>query len=64
LDVIFREDNSRAKKDNSPLNMNVLNKTALTLLRGIDLGKRMSIDTKRYKAAINPDVLKSVLLGG
>lgn len=29
LDVIFREDASRARKDNSPLNLNVLRKTAL-----------------------------------
>ncbi|MDE6707065.1 MAG: ISAs1 family transposase [Oscillospiraceae bacterium] len=32
LDVIFREDASRAKKDNSPLNMNVLRKIALNLV--------------------------------
>ena len=29
LDVIFREDAARARKDNSPLCMNVLRKTAL-----------------------------------
>lgn len=32
LDVIFREDAARARKDNSPLNMNVLRKTALSLV--------------------------------
>ena len=32
LDVIFREDASRARKDNSPLNLNVLRKTALNLV--------------------------------
>ena len=31
IDVIFREDAARARKDNSPLNMNVLRKTALFL---------------------------------
>lgn len=31
LDVIFREDASRTKKDNSPLNLNVLRKFALKL---------------------------------
>ena len=32
LDVTFREDASRAKKDNSPLNLNVLSKQALFLI--------------------------------
>ena len=32
LDVIFREDKSRAKKDNSPLNLNILRKKALFLV--------------------------------
>ena len=32
LDVVFREDASRARKDNSPLNMNILRKTALMCL--------------------------------
>lgn len=31
LDVIFRKDSSRAKKDKSQLNMNVLRKSALAL---------------------------------
>lgn len=32
LDVIFREDASRVRKDNSPLNLKVLRKTALNLV--------------------------------
>ena len=40
LDVIFREDASRARKDNSPLNMNVLRKTALSLISKADLGRK------------------------
>lgn len=39
LDVIFDEDGSRARKDLSPLNLNVLRKAALALCRNIDLGK-------------------------
>jgi predicted transposase YbfD/YdcC len=61
LDVIFREDSDLAKKDNAPLNLNILDKTALYLVSQVDLGK-MSRKHKRYKAALNPDVLLSVIL--
>ncbi len=61
LDVIFGEDASCARKDNSPLNLNVLRKTALSLLKASNLGKRISLQKKRYRAALNPDVLSSIL---
>lgn len=64
LDVIFGEDCSRARKDNSPLNMNVLRKTALRLIKAVDLGKRISLQKKRYMAALNPNVLHLVISGG
>lgn len=60
LDVIFREDSSRARKDNSPLNMNVLRKTALSLLNQAKYG-RISKKKMMFKAALNSDVLLSVL---
>lgn len=63
LDVIFGEDSSRARKENSPLNMNVLRKTALTLIKGVNLGKRISLQKKRYMAALNPHVLQLVISG-
>jgi len=55
LDVIFREDESRARKDNSAQNLNILRKTALTLLKQLDVGKpRASIRCKMICAALNP----------
>lgn len=39
LDVIFDEDASRARKDLSPLNLNILRKTALALCKHADLGQ-------------------------
>ncbi len=62
LDVTFREDASRAKKDNSPLNLNVLRKKALTLLHQARYN-RMSKKRMRYKAALNPNTLLSILFG-
>lgn len=63
LDVIFGEDSSRARKDNSPLNMNVLRKTALSLIKAVNFGKRISLQKKRYMAALNPDALCLVISG-
>ena len=61
LDVIFREDASRAKKDMSPLNLNVLRKMALTLLSKAKTG-RLGKRKMMFKAALNPDVLLNILL--
>lgn len=61
LDVIFKEDASRAKKDNSPLNLNVLRKTSLSLLSKARSG-RLSKKKLMFKAALNPEVLLKILL--
>ena len=65
LDVIFHEDASRAKKDNSPLNLNVLRKTALSLCRNCKDEKLRKSSTKkrRYRASMNPDLLSLILFG-
>lgn len=60
LDVIFREDASRARKDNSPLNLNVLRKTALPLLKAADFG-RIGIKKKMLRAALSIDSLELIL---
>ena len=39
LDVTFGEDSARAKKDNSPLNMNVMRKIALLRLKQINIAR-------------------------
>lgn len=60
LDVIFREDAARTRKDNSPLNMNVLRKQALALLHAARTG-RLSKKKMMFKAALNPQVLLDIL---
>ena len=62
LDVIFGEDNSRARKDNSPLNLNVLRKTALSLVNQVKSG-RISKKKLMFKAALNPNLLLNILFG-
>lgn len=61
LDVIFREDASYAKKDKSPLNLNVLRKTALSLLCKAKSG-RLSKKKLMFKASLNSDILLQILL--
>ena len=53
LDVVFREDGAKAKKNNSPLNMNILRKIAIPILKKISLG-RLSTRKKMMKAARDP----------
>lgn len=62
LDVTFREDNSRARKDHAPLNLNILRKEALRLLNQADLGKRVSVRRKMSRAAMDCSALDCILL--
>ena len=60
LDVTFREDSSRARKDNSPLNLNILRKEALRLLNQADFGKRVSTRRKMSRAAMDNSALNRI----
>jgi hypothetical protein len=62
LDVVFREDLARARKDNSPSNMNVLRKTALSLLKAVNAG-RVELRKKMRRAALNISFLEQILFG-
>ena len=63
LDVIFREDANRARKDISSLNLNVLWKVALALCRNAELGKRVGLQKRRYWACLDPDAFLRILFG-
>jgi predicted transposase YbfD/YdcC len=60
LDVVFREDDARARKDNSPLNLNVLRKIALAVVKKIAL-KGSSVRRKMMKAARDQNFLARLL---
>ena len=60
LDVVFREDASRARKDNSPLNLNVLRKTALNLVSQAQY-KRISKKRLMFRAALEPTLFLDIL---
>ena len=61
LDVVFREDASKARKDMAPLNLNVLRKTALALCKHADFGPRVSMKKKRFSAALDPNRFLAIL---
>lgn len=60
LDVIFREDQSLKKKDNSAIKFNIVNKVALAILEK-DISTKLSKPRKMAKAALN-DKYRSQLL--
>ena len=62
LDVAFREDASRARRDNSPLNLNVMRKNALSLLKSADWG-RIGLRKKMFRAAMSSAALEYALTG-
>jgi len=62
LDVIFQEDKSKAKKDNSPLNLNLLRKLALSILIPHKQA-RISFDKMMLRAALDESYLHLVLFG-
>lgn len=62
LDIAFREDQSRVRKDQGPQNFTVLRHMALNLLK-LEKSSKRSIKGKRLQAAWNSDYLEKVLAG-
>ncbi len=62
LDMVFKEDQSRERKNFGPENKSLLNKVALNLLK-LDSQdkKKISLTTKRYKASMDVNYLENIL---
>lgn len=54
LDVTFREDNCQVIDKRAALNLNILRKFAISILKNVEMGKRDSMKTKRFKVMLNP----------
>jgi predicted transposase YbfD/YdcC len=62
LDIAFREDECRIRKDHAPANFATLRHMALNLLRK-ETSRRRSIKTKRLRAGWDMDYLSTILRG-
>lgn len=62
LDLGFREDESRMRKENSPVNFSMIRKLALNLLRQETSKKGRSLRLKRKRCSWSGDYLLKVLL--
>jgi predicted transposase YbfD/YdcC len=60
LDVIFNEDKSRIRKDNSPENFSVIRRVALNILKTFPV--KMSLNRKRRKCHYDAEFMAEVLL--
>ena len=59
LDVTFKEDACRARKNYSARNLNLLRKFTLAILR--QQNDKLSLKARRWKYSLQPDYLKKVL---
>ena len=61
LDVTFREDACRCRKDNAALNLSLIRKTAINLIKQ-DKSCKLPLKRKRLKAAMDPEY-RAMLIG-
>jgi len=62
LDVVFREDKCRARKDNSAENFAVIRHIAINLMKNYKTEKPMSLNAKRLKCQYDCEFMSNVLL--
>ena len=64
LDVVFREDDSRVRKNNGALNQSMLKKIALNILKQEKVTeKKISLKFKRYQSSLNEEFLENIIAG-
>jgi hypothetical protein len=61
--VGFNRDGCRARRDNSPENLNLPRKAVLSRLRAIDAGKWVRIKWQMLRTSLNPDFFHPMLFG-
>lgn len=64
LDVVFREDHSRVRKNNGAANQSMLKKISLNILKTENISTtKISLKNKRYQASFDEEFLKAVIEG-
>jgi predicted transposase YbfD/YdcC len=62
LDVVFKEDSRRVRKEYAPQNLAMLKRIALNILRKDTTEPRFSLKSKRFASSIDNDYLEQVLI--
>lgn len=62
LDVVFKEDTRRVRKDNAPQNLAMLKRMALNILKKDTTEPKYSLKGKRFASSIDNDYLEQVLI--
>ena len=57
LDVTFKEDYNKTIEETANKNMNIIRKWALSILKLLDMGKKMSLKLKRFAICSNPNAI-------
>lgn len=64
LDVVFKEDDSRVRKNNGAQNQSMLKKMAMNMLKTEEVTKKkISLKRKRFKAAMDEEFLEEIISG-
>jgi predicted transposase YbfD/YdcC len=61
LDVVFREDDCRVRKDHAPENLSTVRKVALNLLRKEKTICKLGLKAKRHRCAIDDSYLENIM---
>jgi len=61
-DVTFREDQCRVRKGHADVNLSILRRAALSMLRN-EKTEKVGVKNKRLTAALDEDFLEQVLVG-
>ena len=61
LDVVFREDESRARTGHAPENLTALRRLACAMIKRSDPASKTSISERQLVAALDPDYLARLL---
>ena len=62
LDITFDDDDSRLREGHGPQNAALVKRIALSILKNATVGKEKWMSGKRQFAALDPDILKSIIL--
>ncbi|MFT6809162.1 MAG: putative transposase YbfD/YdcC, partial [Saprospiraceae bacterium] len=60
LDVTFKEDQSRIRTENAPINMNILRKIVLQKIK--KMTDKSSLKKRRFRASLNVQYLLNILI--